>query len=144
MSTNNILKENIEDENFEDSRYLYAKENKDLYLNAFNKKKCHHSKRVFLLIDKDETETKLDNLVLHVSKCEVCREKLKYIRSFTAKINSLIPNPTIPRQVQIEFESQLELLIKEINIPSEPFHAKESTFWDSLKNKIFSKKSYQN
>lgn len=133
MSENNQL----DKDDLEGSRYLYADKNKDLYLNTFKNKRCPQSNKVFLLLDRDDSEQKLKSLTDHVAQCDVCREQLKKQRSYAFKIDELIPRPTVPRSLQVEFESELAQLIKDFSFTAKPVPS-DIGFWSRLKTKFLS------
>jgi hypothetical protein len=122
--------------NKQGTKFLYSNENKDLYLESFTKRECVQSKNIYLLIDKDESERKLDNLMEHVAGCEHCLLKLKKIKKFTSKIDSLIPDPHIPRDLQSEFEGQLVQLLKEVDYKAVKY---KPSLWESFKSLIIFK-----
>ena len=115
----------------EGSTFLYAEENKSFYLDSFKKKVCPQSKMISLLIDKDESEENLTKYIEHVSGCDDCRAKLKKTKKFTTKIDRLIPDPIIPKDVQENFEIQLGQLIKEVGVKAVKY---QPSFWQKTKS----------
>ena len=115
----------------EGSTFLYADENKSFYLKSFQKKECPQSKMISLLIDKDESEPKLANYIDHVTGCEDCLAKFKKVKRFTSKIDKLIPAPIISREIQVNFEAQLALLMKQVDRQSVKY---QPSFWEKMKS----------
>jgi hypothetical protein len=122
--------------NNQGTKFLYSKENSNFYLNAFKNKSCPQSKMTFLLIDKDSSEKKLDKYIDHVTDCEECLKKLNELKVFTEKIDSLIPEPVIPKDIQVEFEGQLSLLMKEVDYQAVRY---KPSLWESIKSLLMLK-----
>ncbi|MBT7608134.1 MAG: hypothetical protein HN576_00155 [Bacteriovoracaceae bacterium] len=101
--------------NEQGTKFLYSKENKEFYLDSFNKKSCPQSKMIFLLIDQDESEKKVEKFTNHVTDCEYCLDKWDRLREARAEVDTLIPVPEITREIQLDLEHQLSQLFKEVD-----------------------------
>ena len=119
----------------ENSSYLYADKNKELYLNTYKIKSCPQSYNIFLLLEKDDSDNSLNRLSQHVIDCEICQSKLKILRSYSKKLNGLIPSPKISKSLQQDFEHDLSQLLKDIKT-LKMSKTNSMTFWFS---QLFSK-----
>ncbi len=107
----------------EETESLYARSNRNFFFNSLKEKRCPQSNQICLLIDKDQSDTRLNYLTNHLDRCPICSAKLEEMRVFSLKIDSLIPNYQMTEKMADELEIQLKNIKKEARreraIPSE-------------------------
>lgn len=129
MSENNNLKEDY----VGGTSYLYSEKNKDLYLETFQNRSCPQTKNVFLLLDNNDAQSKLQNLSNHLNSCSICKKEFHRLRGQSYKVDALIPDPKVPRDLQNQFESQLHNIMTELKVTAKPLAAERITLVNKIK-----------
>ena len=99
-------------------QYLYAPQNQELAVKAFEKEsKCPLALNLFPYLDATESVGVWEKYESHLSSCTVCQKGMDRVKHFYQDVHQKVPSNKISRECQIQFESDLRDLLKEQELP---------------------------
>lgn len=115
-------------ENSTGTRYLYHQESRDLFKSAFKNRECPHSRNVMAFIDSDDKKKNMQTFMNHLENCESCKQVLDKTQKTYEKLDEFIPDARIPRNLQMEFESELSNILKNAEFKNDPVESGKNFF----------------
>ncbi len=120
------------------TKYLYHQDSRDLFKSAFKNRGCPHSRNVMAFIDSDEKSRNMKTFMNHLENCDACKQVLDTTQKTYERLDEFIPDARIPRNLQMEFESELSDILKNANFKSDPMESGKNFFKNLVETVRFS------